>query len=199
MEKLLVEVIFMNNRRMGLLIIVMLVVSFGVGYALSNTYQYFSLKNIQQKPVANVKEESDLINEDTQIVFEKEYTRCGHLEISEFNNKNDLIGKTVKELKEQYTAENGFKITLYKEALIIHETIDDWCSRDKEKCRLKDFKGMVAIYMGPDGKNDHLLRVTNIKMNSLPQDTKKMILEGKYEFDNQQALNDALENLDEYL
>jgi hypothetical protein len=184
---------------MGLFIVVMLVVSFGIGYSLSNIYEYISLKNIQQKPVVEVKEDSDLIKEDTQIVFEKEYTRCGHLVISEFDDKKNLIGKTVKELKQQYTAENGFKITLYKEALVIHETVDDWCARDKEKCRLKDYQGMVAIYMGPDDKNDHLLRVTNIKMDSLPIDLKKMIKDGKYEFDNEQALNDALENLDEYL
>lgn len=189
----------MNNRKMSLFIVVMLVVSFGIGYTLSNAYQYFSLRNIQQKPVVNVKEKLDLIKEDTQVVFEKEYTRCGHLVISEFDNKKDLIGKTLKEVKEQYTPENGFKITLYKEALIIHKTIDDWCARDKEKCRLKDYQGMVAIYMGPDSKNDKLLRVTNLKMNSLPEDLKKMILDGKYEFDNEQALNDALENLDEYL
>lgn len=189
----------MTNRRMGLFIVVMLIASFGIGYALSNTYEYFSLKNVQQKPVAKVKEDSDLIKEDTQIVFEKEYTRCGHLVISEFENKNDLIGKTVKEIKQQFTAENGFKITLYKEALVIHETVDDWCARDKEKCRLKDYQGLVAIYMGPDKKNDHLLRVTNIKIDSLPKDLKKLILNGKYEFDNEQALNDVLENLDEYL
>ncbi|MGI5921483.1 MAG: hypothetical protein ACOX6I_07080 [Syntrophomonadaceae bacterium] len=189
----------MNNRRMGLIVIAMLIVSFGIGYTLSNAYQYFSLKDIQQKPVVNVEQNHDIITEDTQVVLEKEYTRCGHLVVSPFENKKSIIGKTLEELKEQYTAQNGFRITLYKQALIIRQTIDDWCPRDKEKCRLKDFKGMVAVYMGPDDKNDRLLRVTNIKISSLPGDLQKMILNGEYEFDNQQALNDALENLDEYL
>jgi hypothetical protein len=199
MATIQVEVIFMNNRRMGLIVIAMLIVSFGIGYTLSNAYQYFSLKDIQQKPVVNVEQNHDIITEDTQVVLEKEYTRCGHLVVSPFENKKSIIGKTLEELKEQYTAQNGFRITLYKQALIIRQTIDDWCPRDKEKCRLKDFKGMVAVYMGPDDKNDRLLRVTNIKISSLPGDLQKMILNGEYEFDNQQALNDALENLDEYL
>lgn len=189
----------MNTRRMGLLTIVMLVVSFALGYIIASGYKYISLKDLPQKPVVNVKQNQDMIKAGTQIVYEKEYTRCHHVVISNFTNQQQLVGKTLKELQSQYTPENGFRLTLYDEALVIRQKIDDWCPADKKKCRLKEFNGMVAIYVGPDSKNDSLKRVTGIKFASLPQNLQKSILEGKYEFDNEQDLNDALENLDEYL
>lgn len=65
--------------------------------------------------------------------------------------------------------------------------------------RLKEYQGRVAIYQGPDSSNDKLLRVTNLPMASLPEDIQEKIRQGSYEFTSEEALNDALENFDEYL
>ena len=54
------------------------------------------------------------------------------------------------------------------------------------------------MYKGPDGDNDSLLKITGIIFSQLPQQIKQDIQAGKYEFDDEQSLNDTLENLDEY-
>ena len=70
---------------------------------------------------------------------------------------------------------------------------------DKEKCRLKEYKGRIAVYQGPHHEEDVLMRVTEIRIDSLPDQVKQSLKNGEYEFDNMERLNDALENLDEYL
>ena len=46
---------------------------------------------------------------------------------------------------------------------------------------------------------DLLLWVSKIRIDKLPQHVQQAVRDGKYEFRNQEELNDALENLDEYL
>ena len=65
--------------------------------------------------------------------------------------------------------------------------------------RLKEYHGRVAIYQGPDPDNDKLLRVTNLPVDALPKEVQDKIRTGSYEFTSEEALNDALENFDEYL
>jgi len=82
--------------------------------------------------------------------------------------------------------------------LVIRQAIDDWTPEDKQKCRLKEYQGMVAIYIGPDAEHDILMKVTAIRFDSLPVSIKEAIRNGEYEFQNEAEVNDALENLDEY-
>ncbi len=57
---------------------------------------------------------------------------------------------------------------------------------------------MVAVYRGVE-EEKVLERVTVIRMDLLPAAIQKDIRAGKFEFGDKNALNDALENLDEYL
>jgi len=120
------------------------------------------------------------------------------MQVTDFTDKEQLIGKTLTEIRQQYRAANGFRIFWQNQALIIHQRIDDWSPEDKAKLRLKVYQDWVAVYQGPDGENDTLLRVTGIKYSGLPTQVQQTIRDGKYEFANEQSLNDALENMDEY-
>ena len=82
---------------------------------------------------------------------------------------------------------------------MIHQSLDDWSPADKSKLRLKEYRGMIAVYQGPDAENDRLLRITAIRFSTLPKQIQQSISAGKYEFKDEQALNDALENMDEYM
>lgn len=189
----------MNRQLKGWLSISVLLIFFGLGYLAANLYNHWNTPNVTQKPVADIKEKRNIINEDTQIVYEQEYLKCGHIIISEFNDRQILEGKTIDQVKKIFTAANGYTLEFENNTLIVHQDIDDWCNADKNKCRLKEFQGRVAVYIGPDQNNDRLEKVTNIYMSSLPAEIQEKIRQGEWEFNDIDSVNDALENLDEYL
>jgi len=189
----------MNRRVLGAVMAAVLITSFGIGYAFAYIYRNLGVADSEQKPVMGVEEKKKVINKDSPVVYEQEYQRCGHVIISEFEDRDVLIGKSVEEIGEIYNSENGYRVSMQEDTLVIRQVVDDWCPDDKKKCRLKEYNGRVAVYKGPDSKNDKLLRVTAIKMDMLPEKIREAIRAGEYEFKDEQFLNDALENLDEYL
>lgn len=169
----------------------------GAGYYfMGDSLHIIGLKT--QKPAIQSLNAEPKIDTATPIIYEKEYTRSAKVIITDYANKQDLIGCTLDEIKNKYTAANGFNLSLKDGALVIHQVINDWTPDDKVKCRLKEYRDMVAVYVGPDNQNDNLQRVTAIRFSALPANIREAILQGKYEFDNEDAVNDALENLDEY-
>jgi hypothetical protein len=188
----------MSRISAGLMLAVLLV-GFGIGWGISTLWDHLHAGNSVQKPVITASQDNDTINKDSQIIFEREYARCGHLVISEYSQRENLMGKTLTELRSVFRYDDGYKLDLQGNTLVIRQKIDDWCPDDKNMYRLKEYQGRVAIYQGPDSSNDKLLRVTNIPMVSLPEDIQDKIRQGSYEFTSEEALNDALENFDEYL
>ena len=176
----------MKRTFTGITLLGILIMVFLSGYFIGS----HKVLEVRQKPVLGIDDKSKIeeqrINEKSQIVMEKEYKRCQHVVISDFEPKEQLLGKSYSEISRIYSPQNGFTV------------IDDWCPLDKEKYRLKEYQGKLAVYQGPDEDNEVLLRVTSISMETLPAEIQSAIREGKYEFNNEELLNDALENLDEY-
>ena len=189
----------MNKEVKKILSIGVLFFAFSAGFMMAYFYNNFANRDISQKPVIDIKEKRDIIDENTPIIYEEKYKKCGHLIIREFDERQNIEGKSVEQIKLIYTEANDYNISLVNDSLIIHRVIDDWCEEDKNKCRMKEFQGRIAIYKGPDTKNDVLLRVTDIYMDSLPMELQTRIEAGEWEFQDIDTLNDALENLDEYL
>ncbi|NLB88082.1 MAG: hypothetical protein GX790_02475 [Syntrophomonadaceae bacterium] len=189
----------MNKHIRGWLSISVLLIFFGLGYLAANLYNHWTTPNVTQKPVVDIKEKRDVIDENTQVIYEQDYLKCGHTIISEFSDRQILEGKTLDQVKKIFTTENGYTLEFNYNTLIVHQDINDWCEADKNKCRLKEFQGRVAVYKGPDSKNDRLEKVTNIYMSSLPVEIQEKIRRGEWEFNDIDSVNDALENLDEYL
>jgi len=152
----------------------------------------------QQKPAIQAKSTELKMDAATPVILEKEYLRSHKVLISDFEYKQDIIGNSLEQIQVKYTAANGFSVTFKDGSLVMHQIIDDWTPEDKAKCRIKEYRGMVAIYVGPDANNDSLQRVTAISFSTLPVNIREAIAQGKYEFSNMEATNDALENLDEY-
>jgi len=190
-------VIEVNRKVIGVLLGIVIIAGLGLGYY----FQADMLRlvgNKQQKPAINTGPVEVRMDAGTPIILEKEYSRSQKVVISEFENKQDIIGFTVDEIRSKYTSANGFSISFKDGSLVIRQTTDDWSPEDKAKCRLKEYQGMVAVYNGPDKENDSLLKVTAIRFSTLPLNIREAIQQGKYEFENEAAVNDALENLDEY-
>jgi hypothetical protein len=142
---------------------------------------------------------SQLINNDTNIIYEREYLRSQVVVISGFGDKQAIINHGIEEIRNIYTSEQGYTIYFQDNNLIIHQKIDDWTPEDKQKFRLKEYKGHLAVYQGPDAENDVMIRITSLQFSKMPADIQAAISAGKYEFKSEEELNDALENLDEYL
>lgn len=152
----------------------------------------------QQKPAVNTGAVEVRVDGETPVVMEKEFIRSHKVIISEFENRADIVGFTLDEIRSKYTSDNGFFVSFADGSLVIRQAIDDWTPEDKVRCRLKEYQGMVAIYVGPDSEHDSLMKVTAIRFSGLPASIKEAILLGNYEFENEAEVNDALENLDEY-
>lgn len=187
----------MSRKVIGFVLGLGLIVSLGLGFVISDALRTDG-GNKQQKPAIQAQSAELRLDAETPIILEKEYLRSHKMLISDFEYKQDIIGHTLDEVRAKYTEANGFVVSLKDGSLLIHQTIDDWSPEDKAKYRLKEFRGMLAIYSGPDSQNDSLLRVTAIRFSTLPLDIREAIGQGKYEFANENAINDALENLDEY-
>lgn len=188
----------MSRRKQVVIIMTALIVFLGLGYLGANVYLDIKNARNEQKPVLEIKH-NDMVDNSTQIVFEQEYLKSGHVIISEFEKVQELRGKSLEELRKIYTIENGYSLKLQDNILTIHQEIDDWCPADKEKRRLKEYQGWVAIYKGPDMNNDILEKVTSINMKSLPEEIQLRIKRNEFEFKDEQVLYDVLATFDDYL
>jgi len=181
-----------------LIIAGLLIIGLVAGVFASTYYHNSDMDRKEQRPVLGVEENPQIIKESTNIVYEQTFTKCGHTVISEFANRQSVLGKTKTELDKMFLVQEGFTLQWKENELVIKQTVDDWCQSDKQKLRLKIYQGYVAVYQGPTPQHDVLIRVTRLNVQLLPDSLVKSIKENQYEFSNEMELNDALENFDEY-
>lgn len=181
-----------------LLFAAMLFLSIALGMFVYGGEPFDKLVN-ERKPLLEVQPVQSRVDNNTQVIYEREYQHCGHVIISDFPNAIELIGKTVDEIRMLYNEQNGYQVKIEDNTIILRQRVSDWCPQDYEKTRIKAYQGRLAVYKGPDSSHDQLLRVTTIEIGSLPDDIAAAIRNGQYEFANEAMLNDALESLDEYM
>jgi hypothetical protein len=184
----------MKNGRILAYLSIMMITGVLCGFIVSGVYNDI---NKEKKPVLEISHKEKTVTPETPIVFEKEYTRCGHTVISSFE-RQDLLGKDLTSIQHKYSPDKGYQINWTGDTLVIKQKIDGFCPKDKGSYRLKEYQGMVAVYRGVE-EEEVLERVTAIRINLLPATVRQDIKVGKYEFGDKDALNDALENFDEYL
>ncbi|MDD3853620.1 MAG: BofC C-terminal domain-containing protein [Syntrophomonadaceae bacterium] len=190
----------MITKKINLVVLIAVLLISGItGYYIATIYRELQAGAVEEKPVMQIKEPDKIVNPDTQIIFEQQFSRCSHIVISEFKEREKVIGKNIAQLRALYPFKNGYQVNFKDNTLTIYQVVDGWCPQEEQRCRLKDYKGRIAIFQGPDAENDVLKRVTNLYTDQLPEETKNKILQGEYEFENMEQLNDALENFDEYL
>ncbi len=165
------------------------------GFILSDI---FSDVSSNKKPVIEIGDKEKVAGSETDIIYEREYEKCGHTVVSPFDKAKDLEGKNIHQIRKVYSSDLGYTISWQGNTLIIHQRINQFCPADKDIYRLKEFQGMVAIYRGIE-QEEVLERVTEIRMDSLPAPVQEDIRRDKFVFKDRDTLNDALENFDEYL
>ncbi|WP_054695927.1 hypothetical protein [Syntrophomonas palmitatica] len=185
-------------KKSGITLGLLIVAGLALGYYFHNGAGQNGFMEKTQKPVLEQSYEAECVKPSTQIICEKEYTKCNHTIISKYDYERLLRGKNLAELRKMYPSNEGYSLSLLNDTLLIHQVINDFCPKDQKVFRLKEYKGFIAVYSGPVD-DEALIRVTAIRIETLPQEVQQALQHGKYEFRSEAALNDTLENLDEYL
>jgi len=185
----------MKNGRILAYLSMMMIAGVLCGFILNGVYHDI---NKEKKPVLEISHKEKTVTSNTPIIYEKEYTKCGHTVISGFEHSKDLFGKDLISIQRKYSPNQGYLINWKGDTLVIKQKIDGFCPQDKGSYRLKAYQGRVAVYRGVE-EEEVLERVTAIRMDLLSATIQKDIRAGKFEFKDKDALNDALENFDEYL
>lgn len=194
---------------------------FMVGVAAGVYLLLDSLGGPVMKPVSGVidsvtgEESQPLVGPYTTVKKVREFLACGDVELySRGRAEEELVGLDYNRLQMKYPADGGWKITFQNGEVTITRVIDGYCGLHKEYRHLGLHEGKLAVYQGPLGNNEVLLRVEgSIDVNMLPGDWRtrleksadfnnldpdeRLDLQETLEFSDEYALNMVLENFDE--
>lgn len=156
------------------------------------------------------------VTPETVVYKEKEYL-CGDLEkISEEYAPGELLNLDKKALTEKFPAAEGWAVSFTDPGLLtLTLKTDEFCPIHRKFRHIGLYHGLVAVYEGPLGYNDKVLRVENILAESLDPGF-RIKLEQSMDFENQshsaaeklreelefssdETLNAVLENMDEHI
>ncbi len=193
-----------------------IVVIFLVCFA--SAYGLYSKNGPIYKPgttaAGNAKEIRPAIGKDTLIYEEIRYA-CGDRATTKIPTTSDLIGMEFAALVREYPPEEGWSIDDTRENTLILARVEDRvCLYHRDYRHLGISDGYLAVYEGPLGCNHKVLLRENVQVENLPpelqnelamatdyenqtQDTQGL-LKSLYEFENEEKLNMALENFDEF-
>lgn len=150
----------------------------------------------------------------TAVQEEREYL-CGDIQVIFLGNApRELVGLDRAELEKRYPQGQGWTIQEQGRTLILHQRLEEFCPEHQNYRHLGLYEGQLAVYQGPLGHNEKLLRVEkNLPVSSLSSDLQlklhqatefdrqdaqiQAILRRELEFPSEQAVNALLENLDE--
>jgi hypothetical protein len=154
------------------------------------------------------------VTADTVVNWEKIYA-CKDIEVlrNELASK-DMIGLNSDELAAQYPPD-AWKITFHGSNLLtMSEQSEELCSIHKDYRHLGIFQDRLAVYEGPLGYNEKIVRVESINILNLPEEMQIKLrqamkyekqaapiaekLRHEFEFKTEDALDAALENIDEH-
>jgi hypothetical protein len=156
------------------------------------------------------------VTPETILYKEKEYL-CGDLElISEEPVPGELLNLDKKALMEKFPASEGWTVNFANPGLLsLTLKTDEFCPVHRKFRHIGLYHGLIAVYEGPLGHNEKILRVENIMVESLEPEFRikleqSMDLENQshfaaetlreeLEFSTDETLNAALDNMDEHI
>lgn len=154
------------------------------------------------------------VTKDTVIRLEQKFL-CGNTETGTMAVTPDLIGLKLAQLAQKYSPADGWEVASeLPQVLVLRKQEWDVCSIHRNYRHLGNEHGFLAIYEGPLGVDQTLLQKEDIKVKALPQELRNQLkqaekfndlkpeakrqLRESLEFQNDTAVNEFLDNLDEY-
>src|SRR5690554_5958384 len=98
----------MKNRRILAYLSMVMIAGVLCGFILSGVYHDI---NQDKKPALEISSKAKTVTPNTPIVYEKEYTKCGHTVMSSFENSQDLVGKELVCIQRKYSPAQGYSIS----------------------------------------------------------------------------------------
>ncbi|MDD4334538.1 MAG: hypothetical protein PHY77_02915 [Desulfotomaculaceae bacterium] len=156
------------------------------------------------------------VTAETKVYKEKKYL-CGDLEkVSEGYTSGELLHMDKKALLEKFPAAEGWTVVFTNPGMLsLTLKAEEFCPLHRKFRHIGIYNGQVAVYEGPLGYNDRVLRVENIMVESLHPDYRIKLeqamdlqkqsnitaemLRAELEFSSDETLNAALENMDEHV
>lgn len=152
-------------------------------------------------PGAALKEENCYMCGDAELVFQGQAPP-------------DMLGRDLRYLRGKYPEKDGWSVDLESEKLVvIRKNVDGFCGRHSLYRHLGTHRDMLAVFQGPLGFDQRLIRVEARKVESLPPSLREKLQKARdfnrltaadraslrpdLEFADENLLNSALENLDE--
>lgn len=153
-------------------------------------------------PGAVLREENSYICGDSELVFQGPAPA-------------DMVGKKDSELRARYPAKDGWSLAVQNGRLVVlRKSVDGFCGEHSHYRHLGIYRDRLAVYQGPLGFDQRLLRVEDNKtLDLLPpflleklkraqeygklSPDEKEALRADLEFSDENLLNSYLENLDE--
>jgi hypothetical protein len=143
--------------------------------------------------------EKPVITAATQVVQESRYRLCGHVEVGIPIKDPVLHNLGIEQLTSLYPMQDGWEVVLAgPERVILRMNVEGLCPHCAVKRHLGVIDGKVAIFYGPVSFRGGLDRLTNLPVSSLPLEWQEPIRMGMMEFENAEALSQALDSLDEF-
>ncbi|MCL4441004.1 MAG: hypothetical protein M1609_10600 [Firmicutes bacterium] len=150
------------------------------------------------------------------VLREENSYLCGDVElIFQGPAPGDMMGKNAGQIRQRYPEKEGWSLGVEGGKLVIlRKSVDGFCGEHSRYRHLGVHRDRLAVYQGPLGFDQRLLRVEeNKRLDQLPQPLQeKLIRAGEYkslspeerdslrsdlEFADENFLNSVLENLDE--
>ena len=132
----------MKNRRILAYFSMVMIAGVLCGFILSGVYHDI---NQDKKPALEISSKAKTVTPNTPIVYEKEYTKCGHTVMSSFENSQDLVGKELVCIQRKYSPAQGYSISWQGDTLVIKQQIDEFCPQDKGSYRLKNTRAWLLF------------------------------------------------------
>lgn len=149
------------------------------------------------------------------VLKEENYYICGDVElVCQVPAPADMLGRDLKDLRSRYPEKSGWSVEIADEKLVVlRKSVDGFCGQHSLYRHLGMHRDRLAVFQGPLGFDQRLLRVEGKPVGDLPRPLReklqkareygrlpaeeKSVLRTELEFIDQISLNSALENLDE--
>ncbi|MGB9792100.1 MAG: hypothetical protein ACPLTR_05920 [Thermacetogeniaceae bacterium] len=137
-----------------------------------------------------------MIPPDMEIHTNTLYTVCGH----ERENPVKLTHRevlTVGDLLKLYPPKEGWKIEWLSGKIELRRQEEALCPSCQKKSHVGRKGDFVAVIRGPVGVDGGIIRVTPIKLSSLPQTIRKEVEKGTLDVPDEKVLMQILDSLEE--
>jgi len=129
----------------------------------------------------------------TSVRKEVYYTVCRHLESVSAVGDSDLAEKTFDQLREDgwyVFRDDNNHVVVFKESA-------EYCPNDADKSHLAIRDGKLILFNGSIASPGELLEIIDVALEKLPSAWQRRLETGGIEFQSEEEMLSALENLDE--